>query len=60
MPLCQYEIAVLRHIDQPKEDDGIIPGAALWSAAEALVENGYVENGKPTEKGRAVLDASKS
>jgi hypothetical protein len=59
MPLCEYEIAVLRHIDQPKDDDGITPGAALWSAAEALAESGYVKNGAPTEKGRAVLDANK-
>lgn len=58
MALCDYEKAVLRHIDNPRDDDGITPGAALWAAAEALAESGYVNNGKLTGKGRAALSAS--
>ncbi len=55
MTLCQYEVDVLRHLDDPKDDDGITPGAALWAAAEALSEGGYISNGKLTEKGRMAL-----
>jgi hypothetical protein len=55
MDLCDYEIAVLRHIQNPRDDDGIIPGAALWAAAEALSEGGYVRAGKLTDKGRHAL-----
>ncbi len=55
MTLCEYEISVLRHMHEPRDDDGIIPGAALWEAAEALSGSGYVSGGKLSDKGLAAL-----
>lgn len=57
MTLCKYEITVLRHISGDESAD-VSPGAALWAAAEGLSEGGYVQKGKLTEKGQAILKES--
>jgi hypothetical protein len=54
MPLCEYELNVLRHAAGDKSIN-LRPGAALWAAAEGLAENGYIQKGKPTEKGLRAL-----
>ena len=53
--LCKYELNVLKHCADPQPDDGIKPGAALWSAVESLSTGGYISEGKLTEKGWKAL-----
>ncbi|MEM0934796.1 MAG: hypothetical protein AAF646_02935 [Pseudomonadota bacterium] len=55
MALCTYEVAVLRHVDDPKDNDGIKTGAAFWAAIEALSVGGYISGGRLTQKGREAL-----